>query len=242
MNLRHLFGITVLGVLFFSSCNNDDDVAPVSAPTISNLEVGYDNNKTATIGGDLHIDAQIVAPGGIAEIEVHLHPEGGSGSDIEAKFTYNGEKNTKFHEHVEIPDNAVAGEYHMHLKVKDQGGREAEVDTDVMIQERAMPTITNLVIGDNNNGTASVGGSLHLEAMINAPSGINKIMIELHHEGGAGDDIEVEFTEHSGKTTLDFHEDISIPATAATGDYHLHFKVLDQEGNEGEADGDVSIQ
>jgi len=125
-----VLALTVVAVLGLSSCGEDP-----AAPTISNVEVGENNSKTAAIGEELHMDAEIDAPGKISKIEVELHPESGSGDDIEAEFTnYSGQLNADFHEHVEIPSTAAAGEYHFHLKVTDEEGQTTEVDAEVDIQ------------------------------------------------------------------------------------------------------------
>lgn len=122
--------VVAVAVLGLSSCDKEKD-----PPTISNLEVGENNSKTATIGDELHLDAEIDAPGKIDKIVVELHPEGGSGDDIEAEFTkYAGQLNADFHDHIEIPSTAEAGEYHFHLKVTDEEGQTTEVDAEVDIQ------------------------------------------------------------------------------------------------------------
>ena len=122
--------VATLMVVGLSSCGEDP-----AAPTISGLEVGENNSGTAIIGDELHIDAEIVAEGEIDVIEVELHSEDGTGEDIEAEFTsYAGQKNADFHEHVEIPATATAGEYHFHLKVTDKEGQTTEADAEVEIQ------------------------------------------------------------------------------------------------------------
>ena len=131
-----LLSAVLASMAFVSSCQKDEDPAPIAKPEINNLEIGYDNDKIGTIGGDLHLDAEIVAEGKIAVIEVELHDEAGMGDDIVALFTeFAGLKNTDFHEHVEIPEGTPAGEYHFHMMVIDQEGNTTEVEDEVMLEE-----------------------------------------------------------------------------------------------------------
>jgi hypothetical protein len=121
-------------IVTFTACS-DDEPAPLPAPTISGLEIGDSNSMKATIGGDLHLDAEIVAEARIERIKVELHPEGEMGEDIEEEYTsYAGQKNADFHEDLEIPSTAVAGEYHFHMTVIDQEGNSTSVEADVMIE------------------------------------------------------------------------------------------------------------
>ncbi len=137
-SLPFMFALAMLGTTL-TSCDKDEDKEEetvMSAPTISNLEIGIDDNHEAHIGHDLHVEADIVAEGKIDVIEVELHAEDGGDDEIHVVFTeFAGLKNTTFHEHVEIPDTVAAGEYHFHLMVKDQQGKTTEVDADVMIEE-----------------------------------------------------------------------------------------------------------
>ena len=127
--------IAISSMIMVTSCS-DDDEDDVAAPVITNLEVGDDNSLMATVGSDLHIDAEVAAEGLIEEVEVELHSEDGTGEDIEAKYTeYSGQKNADFHKHIDIPATATPGEYHFHLKVTDQEGQVSEVDAEVMIEQ-----------------------------------------------------------------------------------------------------------
>lgn len=122
-----LLALLVVGI---SSCTEDP-----AAPTISGAEIGENNSMTATIGGELHMDAEIVAEGKIDKITVDLHLESGTGDDIEAEYTsYSGQLNADFHEDLDIPATATAGEYHFHLKVVDMEGQTTEYEADVDIQ------------------------------------------------------------------------------------------------------------
>ncbi len=121
-------------VFFFSGCTEED----LNPPVITDFEIGIDNSMVAYPGSDLHFDAQIVAEAKIDRIEIGIHPEGehheglktGSSMDEVAEgweFEYtwtefSGLKNTEFHEHIDVPEDAETGHYHVHLKVIDMEG------------------------------------------------------------------------------------------------------------------------
>lgn len=240
-----VYSLSILTVVSLTSCNKDDDGSGSSAPGITIIELGESNSHKATIGADLHMEAEVVAEGTIEKIEVDMHPESGSGNDIEAVYTnYAGQKNADFHEHIEIPSTATPGEYHFHLKVVDKNGKTSEVDADIIIEANSAnaPVISGLEIGMNDNHKATVGGDLHLDAAITAVGLIDKIEIDLHPESGSGDDIEAVFTNYAGQSDIDFHNHIEIPATATPGEYHFHIKVTDQQGQTTSVDADVEIE
>ena len=99
------------------------NVLSQDAPQIDITEVGADNSKTAVAGSDMHLEAEISAPKKISEIEVELHT---TAAGYEKVFTftdkYSGETSAHFHEHLEIPSDAPAGEYHIHFTVTDAEG------------------------------------------------------------------------------------------------------------------------
>jgi hypothetical protein len=125
--------------LSLSSCS-DNDEPTIPAPVVNITELGSNhdnpNNNTATIGTDLHINAEIFAEGLIREIHVEIHGERGINYEIEKAFTgkYVGVKNTTFHEHIDIPADAPAGEYHFHLIVVDQLGQTTMADADLILE------------------------------------------------------------------------------------------------------------
>ena len=121
--------MTVTFAMLISSCNKEG-----AKPEIDIHELGFENSKTAVIGEELHMDAEIVADNKIDRIEIEIHPEGvhekstgGVNSSVEWEFDtaytkFSGLRNTLFHEHIEIPGDADPGNYHFHLTVTDMEG------------------------------------------------------------------------------------------------------------------------
>ncbi|WP_020529039.1 DUF4625 domain-containing protein [Flexithrix dorotheae] len=156
-----MFFLAMAAVVCFSSCSDDDEAVP--NPTISNLELGghdhddededdhdddhdHEDGFVAHIGEDMHMEADILAEGKIDKITIEIHLEGEHDhedededhiDEIELEYTtkYEGQKNAEFHEHIDIPENMEAGEYHFHMTVVDQLGNTGSIDADLMIEE-----------------------------------------------------------------------------------------------------------
>lgn len=112
--------LAVFGLFATTSC----DKTP--APVITLTEVGHENSHDAVIGDDMHLEADIVAEGLIKSIYVEMHTEDGD-YEIEKSYTegkYIGVRNTEFHEHIDIPEDAPEGEYHLHFTVTDKKGQQ----------------------------------------------------------------------------------------------------------------------
>jgi hypothetical protein len=133
--------MVVFTTLFLTSCDTD-----LAKPKITISELGYDNSKTVNAGKDLHIEGEIVAEGKIDKIMLTIHPEGEHKSTLlntvhhewEVDTTYTkfaGLKNTSFHEHLEVPQDAETGHYHLHLKVIDMEGNSSEFEAEIEVLE-----------------------------------------------------------------------------------------------------------
>ena len=230
----------LLSVLVFglASCDNDDDAAKVKKPVVELTEVGAGNSGEVTAGSDMHLEAEAEAEaeGGIARIDMTLTPEGGKAPRLAAAWAegkYVGVRNADFHEHVDIPADMPAGRYRLVLTVTDKAGQSASATAVLTVREPSAGKLSASIVevGKDNSMKAVAGGELHLEAEVNAPSGIAAIEVELHN-GAAGYEKTFEFAgKYVGKTSAMFHEHIAVPADAPAGEYHLHFTVTDAEGN-----------
>lgn len=231
MNTKQIFGrLSIALFLFaviFSACKKDNDI--VANPTITDLEIGSGNNKTAYPGADVHIEAEILAPGGIANIKISIHPEGGAGWTFNQTYTegYEGLKNAELHEHIDIPEDAATGEYHVHITVTDKAGNIAEADSELnIIVDPTLPSIAGFEVAYD-----SEDDDLHLEGDITAPNKIAEISMEIH---GGSFEKEYEITgDYVGKTTFHLHKHFSL-SDVPSGHYHVHLLVKDQAGKERE--------
>ena len=92
-------------------------------------------------GDDFHVEFMIHAVNGIHQITVDVHGHGitpGAGEaewDFEKTFEegYHGLTEAEFHEHIDVPATAPAGEYHITFTVEDEDGNihEFEAHLDV---------------------------------------------------------------------------------------------------------------
>jgi len=107
----------------------------------------------------------------------------------------------------------------------------------------ARPQITLTEVGLENSKIGYLDSDLHLEADIVAEGKINTIKVEIHPEGTGTWEYDTIYTEFSGLKNTTFHKHIDIPSNIAdTGDYHLHFIVVDMNGNETVVESDMKIK
>jgi len=147
-NIHFLLLFTALFFGFLSSCKKDNTDIPVTTkPTIGTLEIGSDNNKTVKAGTDLHLEGDIVAEALIDKIEIEIHQEGGSFkfAKIYTDEKYVGKKNVTFHEHIDIPSEVPAGQYHFHFTVTDKVGNATTVESPLIIQASDVKTSYKLI-------------------------------------------------------------------------------------------------
>ncbi|MDO6803070.1 DUF4625 domain-containing protein [Wenyingzhuangia sp. 1_MG-2023] len=233
------------------SCSEDDD-SVANAPVISGFEYGIhgEEEHVAYKGSDLHLEAEINAEATVKSITVSIHAhdlevgEGEEEWDFEQVFTDASYLviNPTFHEHIDIPANAPAGEYHVELVVTDELGNSTEVEGHIDILDPV--TISDFDIDE----TVVRGNDIHVEFMIAAVNGIHNITVDIHAHGltvGEGEeelDLELEFEEgYHEQTDVEFHEHIDIPATAPAGEYHVTFTVEDEDGNTAEYETHLDI-
>ncbi len=241
-NLKFLAIVAFLG-LFTQSCSDNDDPS-FAAPVISNFEYGEgDDHSTeayAYKGGDIHLEADIHAEGTVESITLIIHAHDLTPGDGEVEWdleqSYSDSKyqviNPTFHEHVEVPSNIPAGEYHIELIVTDKLGNSTEVDGHIDIMDPI--TIDEFSIDES----VVRGSDVHIEFMIAAINGIHNISVDIHgHDlplepGEVEWDFEKTYEEgYHEETEVEFHEHIDVPATAPAGEYHVSFTIEDEDGN-----------
>lgn len=254
MNKKVVWGVLVLlslCLIGFTSCSDDED-EKLPKPVIDLTEIGTENSKVGVAGSDLHLEGTITSEGLIQRIDIEIHQEDGGTFKIEKSYTegkYIGVINAEFHEHIDIPEETPAGNYHLHFTVTDKLGQTTTAESDITIEAAPVNiTIEGLTFGASHDfpdnkigyiGTAPVIGA----TTITAEKGIEKVFVELHSEGEtAAFELDTTYT-YAGETEVkDFHKHVSIPENAPAGDYHLHFKVYDKDGKSLEKSMDVEIK
>ncbi|TDH26961.1 DUF4625 domain-containing protein [Segetibacter sp. 3557_3] len=211
----------------FVACKKES--ANVAMPILSNLEVGTNNNKIAYPGHDFHLEASIVASGSLASIKLQITPVlSGRGWSYTKIYTtgYAGLKNTTFHEHLDVPADAVVGDYDVLLLVTDQLGNKSEVTGRFkVVNDPTLPSITGLQLTLNPNGDA-----LKLTGVINAPGRIAKLDVRVQSTAWTK---VFSFTDADmvGYTTHNLNRSIDL-SDAPKGHYHIHFTLSDQVGKQ----------
>lgn len=103
--------------------------------TISDVSI----DSEVVRGNDFHAEFMIEAAHGIHSISVDIHGDGitpGAGEqewDFEEEFEegYHEETEVEFHEHIDVPATAPAGEYHIIFTVEDEDGNTKEYETHI---------------------------------------------------------------------------------------------------------------
>lgn len=107
----------------------------MSPVTISDFEM----DETVARGSDFHVEFMINAVNGIHQITVDIHAHGitpGAG-EVEWEFEevfeegYHELTEAEFHEHIDVPATAPAGEYHMIFTIEDEDGNTIEYESHI---------------------------------------------------------------------------------------------------------------
>ena len=130
--------MAILSVLSFGfvSCNDDDD-DDVKAPVITLEEVGHGDGHVGHPGHDLHLEAAITAEGYIKSISVQIAQKEGNFL-ITKDYTegaYVDVRNTEFHEHIDIPEDAPLGAYKLTFVVTAKEGPSGLAECDLTLIE-----------------------------------------------------------------------------------------------------------
>lgn len=209
MNITHktlaVFFIVALSSLF-TSCQKED-VTP--KPVISNLELGIGDNHTAYIGADLHIEAEIVAEGKIDKVTVEIHQEEGSDDEIVVEYDdFEGLKNTTFHQHIDIPETTVAGEYHCHIIVTDMEGNSTTVEDEISIKELVdeEAPVLEITTAPTNGQSFTTGETISISGSVTDNISLEGIFIALVRESDNMTDADVDDESSSVILMLHTHD------------------------------------
>ncbi|GEM_PF-995683 len=135
---QHLNFCSVLAaflLLTAVSCR-DDEAAELPMPSITNIEVGHDNDEIGTIGEDFHFNADVTAGDKIDKIEVKILQRANEVYSKPWNHTvtweeYRGSKNAHIHKHFDVPADAAEGKYDFVITVYDQ-------NTTQLVEKRAI--------------------------------------------------------------------------------------------------------
>ena len=251
-NFKFLAIIFSLG-LFLQSCSNEENI-DFNAPIISEFEYGkgseHTTDQVAYKGSDIHLEAEINAEAIVSSITLSIHAHdlvlGEDEVQWEFEQVFTDTKylviNPTFHEHIDVPSNIPAGEYHVELTVTDELGNSTEVEGHIQILDSI--TLSEVSIDE----TVARGSDFHAEFLIDAVNGIHNVSVDAHAHGLTVADGEVEWNfeqefleKYHEETSIEFHEHIDVPATAPVGEYHIIFTVEDEDGNTKEYETHIDV-
>ncbi|WP_188460772.1 DUF4625 domain-containing protein [Marivirga lumbricoides] len=125
--MKHAFLLLIGGMLFFSSCDDNEENEVKPEPAISEVEIGSGNNGIGVIGRDFHFNAEILAGDKIDSVLLQIVPKAGENYESDWSFEivymqYKGSKNATVHKHFDIPEDAVEGKYDFLIMITDENG------------------------------------------------------------------------------------------------------------------------
>ena len=250
-NKNIFYLLTLISVLGLTSCSDDDDSSnglDNQAPVITINEPTLD--EVFAVGGEVHLDVDLEDDVELAsyKIEVHNnfdgHTHGRPSGIVETiPWSFNhteelepGQTNHHLHEHLEVPENAAEGAYHLGIIALDQAGNQTEAYVEIIVGEDHSGEEHGITITNINVEDANKGGEVHAEAAITAEHGIESVSVNIHGhdltpEGNEEDwTFDETFSNYSGNSA-EFHEHIDVPANATPGEYHMTIIVIDTEGH-----------
>lgn len=229
--LLGVFALLSVFTLSLTSCDDDDDVKTANVQ-ITNTELGEENSKEALIGGDLHIEASIQSEAKIKLIELQIKQSNGSGliyqqyNEKGYANKYVGVLNTVFHEHLDIAKDFTPGKYHFTLTVTDVNGAKKTWEEDItfIAPDPNAPIVTFEPAAESGKA----GSKLKIKATVTVKNPIDEIELVFHGDKG---EFPQDIEDYKGKTgTVNIEKEITIPANAPAGEYHIHFTVKDSKG------------
>jgi hypothetical protein len=220
---RCVAGLLAATCLF--SCKKED--TPVlEKPVVTINEVGSNNSRIAYTGNNLHLDAEVKAPGKVASIKLQITlADSNYGWDVVKTYTtpYAGVKNADFHEHIDVPENARPGMYTLLIVVTDEAGEKAQAKVDFeVIKDLSLPSLTRASLKPVSASTLNVSG------LILAPNKAERVVIEVQSSAWTK---EFTYTDMADQTSFRLNKDIDL-SSAPSGHYHINITVFDKAGKQ----------
>ncbi len=144
-----VMALFLAGIVY--SCDKDEEEKVDMTPEISNVNAkNHDGGDTIALNGTISVDFDAKTRSGAKldyyHIEIHDHPASGMVEDeykiIDSTFknddTFKGLKNAHIHKHINVPDTANIGPYHVVIIVVDEDGNSSdteELETHIEIVE-----------------------------------------------------------------------------------------------------------
>ncbi|MDR2284223.1 MAG: DUF4625 domain-containing protein [Sphingobacterium sp.] len=253
--LNFLLPLCLGFIISFTSCKKDDPEPKYSVPKVDLTEVGANNGKTVIAGSDLHLEAQLTAEALIQKVDVEIHQQEGS-FEIKKSYTegkYIGVKSTEFHEHLDIPEDAPGGVYHLHLTVYDKKGQSSTAESELTVRGRG-PVVNNLKYGSKDvrdDGIANVGlegianSKLYISGEITSVAKVKSVVLRLDQKGDQVGSLvkDIDITDQFDAATGKLNAGVSIPwdMRRHPGTYNMKITVADENALVTEINSEVEV-
>ncbi|RZK40935.1 MAG: DUF4625 domain-containing protein [Pedobacter sp.] len=216
--------ILLCSISIFISCKKEP-ITATESPNLEIKEVGTANSRIVYAGQDLHLDAEIKAPQKIASVKVQITLKATNyGWSFIKTYTdgYQGSKNVRFHEHIDVPENALAGIYDLLMIATDENGNKTQSITNFEIKRDAsLPSATGTLLKLSGN-------TLTVSTNVSAPNKLAKIAVQLQSPSWTRQ-FEYIDSDLVGSTNYAFNKVIDL-SEAPNGHYHVNIRILDQTG------------
>jgi hypothetical protein len=218
------FAFCILLFAVITGCSKEDAVSPLLPPEISGVESGTANSKTAYAGQDFHLEAMLQSQNTLSSLKIQITPVvSGRGWIYSAVYTKNvaGLKNAVFHEHLKVPEDALAGDYDLLLLITDQSGLKTEYRSSIkVIKDLSLPSVSGMQVALNSMSALNISGK------VKAPNKLALIKIEVQSSAWTKV-FDFNGADVSGKSDLDFKTSLDLSAAPA-GHYHINITIVDQ--------------
>ena len=143
-----VLSIFVISSLIISSCTNDED-SDVIKPIINLIEPCQDD--TLKIGDEVHFEAEFSDDVMLSSYMIEIHSnfndhnhssltkseEDNIAFSYKKSFDISGKKNSYEHHHdIFVPENTIAGKYHLMIYCTDAAGNESYVARNIVLSEK----------------------------------------------------------------------------------------------------------
>ena len=160
--------------------------------TVEELKFGashdFSDNKIGYVGTKPMVSAHIKAENGLEKITVFIHNEDGTPEfELDTTYTFNGEKEWGTegqHKHVVIPDNAPAGDYHLHFNVYDKKGEVLENSLEGVQFKKSVVELLGVEIGTDRSALAS---DILTKFNVKAQDDLHSIRMRIYKESAPTD-------------------------------------------------------
>lgn len=232
-----LLTFTVLNI----SCNKEKDE---EAPEINNMNIDDSNEEVyVPAGSGFEISAVISDNKELSQMKLDIHSNfdghGHKNNLVEFQMIeiYDLEGNTfNYNEVIEVPENIIAGPYHVGLFVVDKEGNEGLEEVMNLIVTRPDAPQVNFSAPDfNTSPSYSSGDTLKLYGMVTDNGHLVEIVVSLKEINGNSEVFSQDFdltTEPQGwDMQVDGNLNIPIVSGFTSGKYSLLIRAEDNLGN-----------